>query len=131
SFNPRGIDTHFTVVLLDTIRYTCRDLGFTNPTITYRRPHEENSFSGPSVSVTYRRPHRGRIHLVVSGTKPPSSLWAGRNHHPHIILVALSKRDKITILARHNIQSFFSLLNQFNRHIPSFTYAHHLFIKTS
>ncbi|MED6165944.1 hypothetical protein PIB30_104456, partial [Stylosanthes scabra] len=27
SFNPRGIDTHFTVVLLDTIRYTCRDLG--------------------------------------------------------------------------------------------------------
>ncbi|MED6227066.1 hypothetical protein PIB30_109761, partial [Stylosanthes scabra] len=28
SFNPRGIDTHFTVVLLDTIRYTCRDLGF-------------------------------------------------------------------------------------------------------
>ncbi|MED6165575.1 hypothetical protein PIB30_100865, partial [Stylosanthes scabra] len=33
SFNPRGIDTHFTVVLLDTIRYTCRDLGFTNPSI--------------------------------------------------------------------------------------------------
>ncbi|MED6150743.1 hypothetical protein PIB30_075463, partial [Stylosanthes scabra] len=28
SFNPRGIDTHFTVILLDTIRYTCRGLGF-------------------------------------------------------------------------------------------------------
>ncbi|MED6113946.1 hypothetical protein PIB30_075527 [Stylosanthes scabra] len=27
SFNPRGIDTHFTVLLLDMIRYTCRDLG--------------------------------------------------------------------------------------------------------
>ncbi|MED6221349.1 hypothetical protein PIB30_053604 [Stylosanthes scabra] len=31
SFNPRGIDTHFTVVLLDTIRYTCRDLRFIKP----------------------------------------------------------------------------------------------------
>ncbi|MED6125368.1 hypothetical protein PIB30_067919 [Stylosanthes scabra] len=31
SFNPRGIDTHFTVVLLDTIRYTCRDLGLPFP----------------------------------------------------------------------------------------------------
>ncbi|MED6198765.1 hypothetical protein PIB30_069624 [Stylosanthes scabra] len=30
SFNPQGIDTHFTVVLLDTIRYTCRDLGLQN-----------------------------------------------------------------------------------------------------
>ncbi|MED6114050.1 hypothetical protein PIB30_076566 [Stylosanthes scabra] len=33
SFNPRGIDTHFIVVLLDTIWYTCRDLGFTNLSI--------------------------------------------------------------------------------------------------
>ncbi|MED6164721.1 hypothetical protein PIB30_092847 [Stylosanthes scabra] len=29
-----GIDTHFTVVLLDTIRYTCRDLGFTKHRIS-------------------------------------------------------------------------------------------------
>ncbi|MED6213087.1 hypothetical protein PIB30_089872 [Stylosanthes scabra] len=34
SFNPRGIDTplHYGI-LLDTIRYTCRDLGFANPSI--------------------------------------------------------------------------------------------------
>ncbi|MED6116159.1 hypothetical protein PIB30_097586, partial [Stylosanthes scabra] len=36
SFNPRGIDTHFTMVLLDTIRYTCRDLGFTKCSIRPR-----------------------------------------------------------------------------------------------
>ncbi|MED6176794.1 hypothetical protein PIB30_091724 [Stylosanthes scabra] len=41
SFNPRGIDTHFTVVLLDTIRYTCRDLGFRKPSITIHRQKEE------------------------------------------------------------------------------------------
>ncbi|MED6225614.1 hypothetical protein PIB30_095376, partial [Stylosanthes scabra] len=35
SFNPRGIDTPLHCgILLDTIRYTCRDLGFANPTIT-------------------------------------------------------------------------------------------------
>ncbi|MED6153516.1 hypothetical protein PIB30_102724 [Stylosanthes scabra] len=40
SFNPRGIDTHFTVVLLDTIRYTCRDLGFT------KTPHHDDTNLG-------------------------------------------------------------------------------------
>ncbi|MED6201829.1 hypothetical protein PIB30_099033, partial [Stylosanthes scabra] len=34
-----------------------------------------------------------------------SSLVGGTNHHPHTILIALSKRDKTTVLARHNIQS--------------------------
>ncbi|MED6226401.1 hypothetical protein PIB30_103373, partial [Stylosanthes scabra] len=34
SFNPRGIDTPLHCgILLDTIRYTCRDLGLRNPSI--------------------------------------------------------------------------------------------------
>ncbi|MED6151495.1 hypothetical protein PIB30_083052, partial [Stylosanthes scabra] len=35
SFNPRGIDIPLHCgILLDTIRYTCRDLGFANPSIS-------------------------------------------------------------------------------------------------
>ncbi|MED6163966.1 hypothetical protein PIB30_085100, partial [Stylosanthes scabra] len=37
-FNPRGIDTPLHCgILLDTIRYTCRDLGLRNPSIKYQQ----------------------------------------------------------------------------------------------
>ncbi|MED6114555.1 hypothetical protein PIB30_081378 [Stylosanthes scabra] len=51
SFNPLGIDTHFTVVLLETIRYTCRDLGFTNPTIILPHIRAPRATSGKKPSV--------------------------------------------------------------------------------
>ncbi|MED6208002.1 hypothetical protein PIB30_040930 [Stylosanthes scabra] len=48
SFIPRGIDTHFTVVLLDTIRYTCRDLGVKAQRALQFDQEEANSEEGAS-----------------------------------------------------------------------------------
>ncbi|MED6200687.1 hypothetical protein PIB30_087718, partial [Stylosanthes scabra] len=48
SFNPRGIDTHFTVVLFDTIRYTCRDLGVKAQRALQFEQGEANSDEGAS-----------------------------------------------------------------------------------
>ncbi|MED6164421.1 hypothetical protein PIB30_089882, partial [Stylosanthes scabra] len=49
SFNPRGIDTPLHCgILLDTIRYTCRDLGLRNSSITYpQRLKAENKNKAP------------------------------------------------------------------------------------
>ncbi|MED6199191.1 hypothetical protein PIB30_073629 [Stylosanthes scabra] len=47
-FNPRGIDTHFTVVLLDRIRYTCRDLGVKAQRALQFEQQEANSDEGAS-----------------------------------------------------------------------------------
>ncbi|MED6124057.1 hypothetical protein PIB30_055431 [Stylosanthes scabra] len=49
SFNPRWIDTHFTVVLLDTIRYTWRDLGFIKPASQTSSSHGSSYMARASV----------------------------------------------------------------------------------
>ncbi|MED6153753.1 hypothetical protein PIB30_105056, partial [Stylosanthes scabra] len=93
SFNPRGIDTHFTVVLLDTIRYTCRDPGFTN-----------TLHHGAGTTLTLL----GRLHVTrlpaastasADSTRPsPPSIALG--HAPNLLSRSLGRR----IISHHIVQ---------------------------
>ncbi|MED6164964.1 hypothetical protein PIB30_095187, partial [Stylosanthes scabra] len=61
SFNPRGIDTPLHCgILLDTIRYTCRDLGFANPSITHENHNcisvQDDQFSAAQVNYVSNQP---------------------------------------------------------------------------
>ncbi|MED6166589.1 hypothetical protein PIB30_110824 [Stylosanthes scabra] len=69
SFNPRGIDTPLHCgILLDMIRYTCRDLGLRNPSIK-----DEASIIGPElIQETTEQIKRIRSRILTAQSRQKS-----------------------------------------------------------
>ncbi|MED6116347.1 hypothetical protein PIB30_099456 [Stylosanthes scabra] len=104
SFNPRGIDTHFTVVLLDTIRYTCRDLGFTNPSISchfaiLKEPVIQSQTNNHASSGDIRIPENTNTEKIVATSIKPVHTTIEETtskSSPHLPYPAIAKRTRKT-----------------------------------
>ncbi|MED6164009.1 hypothetical protein PIB30_085500 [Stylosanthes scabra] len=102
SFNPRGIDTHFTVGLLDTIRYTCRDLGFIKPASQCKKIKQvlriRDNTPGAQTTFDTRQKDDQRLNEVIREICVPGARWKMSSSQPNQPIQL--KRQDLTPLAR-------------------------------